>query len=54
MKQRKNSNTTASTSLAMPKELLPKVEARAKELNRNRSNYVVSLILADLKKEKAA
>ena len=38
------------TSITIPKELLPEVNRQAKAQGRNRSSYIVGLILADLKR----
>jgi len=38
------------TSITIPKELLPEINREAKAKGRNRSSYIVGLILADLKR----
>jgi len=38
------------TSITIPKELLPEINREAKAQGRNRSSYIVGLILADLKR----
>lgn len=39
------------TSVSLPKEVYPKMVARAQQVQRNKSNYLLSLILADLDAE---
>ena len=51
MKRRKQ-NATVVTSVSLPREVYPKMVARAKEVRRNKSNYLLSLILADLNAER--
>lgn len=50
MKRRKQSATIV-TSVSLPKEVYPKMVARAQQVQRNKSNYLLSLILADLDAE---
>ncbi len=38
-------------SIALSKQLIPKIEQKCKRINRNRSNYLETVILEDLKKD---
>jgi len=46
--KRTKQNATVVTSVSLPREVYPKMVARAKHVRRNKSNYLLSLILADL------
>ncbi len=38
-------------SVALSKQLIPKIEQKCKRINRNRSNYVETIIIQDLQKD---
>ncbi len=38
-------------SIALSKQLIPKIEQKCKRINRNRSNYLETIIIQDLQEE---
>jgi hypothetical protein len=52
MKPTKKKSTEGKRSVSFKKELCKAAEARAKSLNRNFSNYIQTLVQADLESAK--